>query len=308
MAPPRRSATATSRTVYDRTAFRRTRDLPDPQRGPRPPSCTGATTPRTTRGQTTCRSRSRTNDGHGARSSARPRPSPARSSTRPGREPALVGSSWVILDRAGEPAQTFEPFFSSTHRFEFDRRVGEPTNGGPRPAPARGRPPVPGRSSWEKDRLLGWRQEIWDRNDTVLVDDCRTDPQVGPALRRSWARPGGVRLLAPAPDRREVGNTPADVAAEQEDAAAKATLLAATPAVSLPTRRDDLRLPSPTPVPDGRLTHRPHPTWRADPSRSPTRWAAPWSVRCAASAAPGAAAWTSWGAHWCANSMTPAGG
>ncbi len=170
----------------------------------------------------------------------------------------------MILDRAGEPAQTFEPFFSSTHRFEFDRRVGEPTTVVRDPLRR-----VVGRlypdGSWEKTVFSAWRQEIWDRNDTVLVDDCRTDPQVGPALRRvlgpdpaayvSWRR----RRIAG-----EVGNTPADVAAEQ-DAAAKATLLAATPAVSLLDAAGRLALAIADAGPDGRLTHRTAPDLEGRP-------------------------------------------
>lgn len=256
--------TATSRTVYDRTAFRRTRDLPDPSavsttilhRRHHTPDDPGADDLQVAVAH---------HDGHGreVQRKTQAEPGPVVDGG-PVVSPRWVGSSWVILDRAGEPAQTFEPFFSSTHRFEFDRRVGEPTTVVRDPLRR-----VVGRlypdGSWEKTVFSAWRQEIWDRNDTVLVDDCRTDPQVGPALRRvlgpdpaayvSWRR----RRIAG-----EVGNTPADVVAEQ-DAAAKATLLAATPAVSLLDAAGRLALAIADAGPDGRLTHRTAPDLEGRP-------------------------------------------
>ena len=180
----------------------------------------------------------------------------------PDADPRWVGSSWVVHDAAGEPVQTFEPFFSRTHRFEPGRREGLDTTVVRDPLRR-----VVGRlhpdGSWEKTVIAAWRQEAWDRADTVLVDDVRTDATLGPAL---------TRLLGPAPDpgagldqgyvswraRRlagEVGSSPAEVAAEQ-DAAAKAATLAGTPAVSLLDPAGRLGMAVTDAGPDGRLPQR----------------------------------------------------
>ncbi len=97
--------------------------------------------------------------------------------------PRWIGSGWTILNNKGKPVRQFEPFFSATHAFEF--------------APVSGVSGVlfydpPGRQvailhpdhSWGKIVFDGWRQETWDGNDTVLIPDPRTDPDVGDHFER----------------------------------------------------------------------------------------------------------------------------
>jgi RHS repeat-associated protein len=142
--------------------------------------------------------------------------------------PRWIGSGWTILNNKGKPVRKYEPFFSATNAFEF--------------AVANGVSSVlfydpPGRlvatlnpdNTWSKTVFDEWRQESWDANDTVLISDPRTDPDVGNHFVRllgtssfvSWhdLRIGGT-----------YGTTPADRAARQ-DAAKKTEAHAATPTV-----------------------------------------------------------------------------
>src|SRR5262249_38283930 len=38
--------------------------------------------------------------------------------------PRWVGSGWTVFNNKGKPVRQYEPFFTDTHRFEFDVRVG----------------------------------------------------------------------------------------------------------------------------------------------------------------------------------------
>ena len=76
----------------------------------------------------------------------------------------------------------YEPFFTDTHRFEFDVRAGV--------SPIMFYDPL-GRvvatlhpdHTWEKVVFTPWRQERWDVNDTILIDP-REDEDVGAFFRR----------------------------------------------------------------------------------------------------------------------------
>ena len=93
-----------------------------------------------------------------------------------------VASGWTIVNNKGLPVRQYEPFFTATHRFEPDVRVGV--------SPIVCYDPVgrvvatvnPDRS-WAKVAFDAWRQDSWDGCDTVLIDP-RTDPDVGGYLAR----------------------------------------------------------------------------------------------------------------------------
>jgi RHS repeat-associated protein len=97
--------------------------------------------------------------------------------------PRWVGSGWTVFNNKGKPVRQFEPFFTDTHRFESDVRIGV--------SPVLFYDPV-GRAvatlhpnhTWEKVVFDPWRQEAWDVGDTVLVADPKTDPDVGDFFRR----------------------------------------------------------------------------------------------------------------------------
>jgi RHS repeat-associated protein len=118
--------------------------------------------------------------------------------------PRWVGTGWTVFDNKGHPVRRYEPFFTDTHRFEFDVRVGV--------SPVLFYDPV-GRvvatlhpdHTWEKVVFDSWRQETWDASDTLLKPDPAADADVGDFFKRlrradywpTWyARRQGVGLGA----------------------------------------------------------------------------------------------------------------
>lgn len=97
--------------------------------------------------------------------------------------PRWVGSGWTVYDNKGQPVRRYEPFFTDTHRFEPDVRIGvsavllhDPVGR----VVATLRPD----HSWEKVLFDAWRQETWNVTDTVLVADPAADTDVGDHFRR----------------------------------------------------------------------------------------------------------------------------
>ncbi|QPF72251.1 toxin [Roseateles sp. DAIF2] len=115
--------------------------------------------------------------------------------------PRWVGSGWTVFNNKGKPVRQFEPFFSDTHAFEADVRVGV--------SPVQFYDPL-GRltatlhpdHTWAKLRFDAWHNEAWDVTDTVAIADPSTDADVGPFFKRlratmylpTWfaARQGGA--------------------------------------------------------------------------------------------------------------------
>lgn len=145
--------------------------------------------------------------------------------------PRWVGSGWTIYNNKGKPVRKYEPFFTTTHNFEFNRLAGVSSvffyDAADR-AIATLRPD----NTFDKTIFEAWREENWDANDTVSIADPRTDPHIGDHF---------LRLLGTVPnvftswhDRRIAGTfgaTPEERAANQ-DAATKAAAHAATPTVT----------------------------------------------------------------------------
>ncbi len=97
--------------------------------------------------------------------------------------PRWVGSGWIVFNNKGKPVRQYEPFFTDTHRFEFDVKIGV--------SPVLFYDPVERvvatlhpNHTYEKVIFDPWRQETWDVNDTVLVADPKTDADVGDFFRR----------------------------------------------------------------------------------------------------------------------------
>ena len=97
--------------------------------------------------------------------------------------PRWVASGWMVFNNKGKPVRQFEPFFTDTHRFELDVRLGV--------SPIMLYDPIERviatlhpNHTWEKVVFGTWRYERWDASDTVLVADPRTDAQVGGHFRR----------------------------------------------------------------------------------------------------------------------------
>ncbi|HEU4854670.1 MAG TPA: SpvB/TcaC N-terminal domain-containing protein [Nitrosospira sp.] len=97
--------------------------------------------------------------------------------------PRWVGSGWTIFNNKGKPVRQYEPFFDGTHDFRFGKQVGV--------SPVLFYDPVERvvgtlhpNHTWEKVVSNPWRTETWDVNDTVLIADPKTDPDVGDFFQR----------------------------------------------------------------------------------------------------------------------------
>jgi RHS repeat-associated protein len=221
---------ATSRIVYDLFAYSRTRHLPTPE----PPMVYSLT--RETHvsglglGQTTrFRHLFAYSDGFGReaqhKAQAEPGPVPDVGAVV---SPRWVGSGWTIYNNKGKPVRRYEPFFTPTHRFEFNRQAGvssvlfyDPVE--------RVVATVNPDNTFQKTVVDAWRQETWDTNDTILISDPRADTDVGDFFRRLFGNAPGA--FTSWHDRRSggtLGDTPDERAANQ-DAAQKAAAHSATP-------------------------------------------------------------------------------
>jgi RHS repeat-associated protein len=151
--------------------------------------------------------------------------------------PRWAGSGWTIFDNKGRPVRKYEPFFSATNGFEFAAQAGVATVVFYDP-PGRAVATLYPDSSWAKMVVGPWEEQSWDHNDTVLVADPRTDPDVGNYFQRLL----GTAQFTSWYDLRIGGTfgTTAEEQAAQQDAAQKAATAAATPAA---THRDALGRP-----------------------------------------------------------------
>jgi len=137
--------------------------------------------------------------------------------------PRWVGSGWTIFNNKGKPVRKYEPFYTDTHRFEFDVRIGV--------SPVLFYDPVE-RSvgslnpnhTWEKVVVGPWRLETWDVNDTVLIDDPATDRSLG----AFFSGLPDAEYLPTWHRQRQAGT----LGAQEQDAARKAAVHAATPTVA----------------------------------------------------------------------------
>ncbi|WFF05832.1 SpvB/TcaC N-terminal domain-containing protein [Micromonospora sp. WMMD1076] len=209
---------ATTRTVHDLFGFWRTRDDPEPA-GP-----SAHTISRVTHGTdlapgavTAVEHTVVYTDGTGQELQRK-----ARVADGPGGVPRWVCSGWTVRDSKGRPVRAYEPFFSHSHRPEFARTAGVAAITC-YDAPGRVVATLHPDHSYDKTVVDPWRQEHWDRNDTVL-DRPDLDPVTGGFVARlardeylpTWhdARAGGALGEA------------------ERSAAVKATAHAATPSVT----------------------------------------------------------------------------
>jgi RHS repeat-associated protein len=96
--------------------------------------------------------------------------------------PRWVGSGWTVFNNKGKPVRQYEPFFTDTHRFEFEPKIGV--------SPVLFYDPVERvvatlhpNHTWEKVVFDPWRQATWDVNDILLLDPA-VDPDVGGFFQR----------------------------------------------------------------------------------------------------------------------------
>ena len=93
------------------------------------------------------------------------------------KSPRWAGSGWMIFNNKGNPVRQYEPFFSETHGFEFDVRIGVSPTLFYDPA-ERGVATLNPNHTWKKVDFDPWRQMDYDANDTLTLDP-RTDPDAG---------------------------------------------------------------------------------------------------------------------------------
>jgi RHS repeat-associated protein len=137
--------------------------------------------------------------------------------------PRWVGSGWTIFNNKGKPVKQYEPFFDDTPMSRFGNQVGVSSTLFYDPI-ERVVATLHPNHTWAKVVFDPWRQASWDVNDTVLIADSKTDPDVGEFFQRladpdylpTWytQRQGGA------------------LGQFEQDAAAKTVIHAATPSVA----------------------------------------------------------------------------
>ncbi|MGH9894068.1 MAG: SpvB/TcaC N-terminal domain-containing protein, partial [bacterium] len=137
--------------------------------------------------------------------------------------PRWVGSGWTIFNNKGKPVKQYEPFFDDTHAFRFGHQVGVSSALFYDPV-ERVVATLHANHTWEKVVFDPWRQENWDVNDTALIDDPKTDPDVGEFFQRLDASDYLPTWYA----QRQGGA----LGAIEQAAAAKTAVHAATPSVA----------------------------------------------------------------------------
>jgi RHS repeat-associated protein len=147
--------------------------------------------------------------------------------------PRWIGSGWTVLNNKAKPVRKYEPFFSSTHIFEFANKVGVASTLFYDPL-TRVVATLHPDNTWEKVVFDPWGQQSWDGNDTVQMNP-KTDPDVGDLFSLlpdadylpTWyqLRTNAASAAAAFPD--------ATVQSCQLDAANKAAAHANTPATVL---------------------------------------------------------------------------
>jgi RHS repeat-associated protein len=97
--------------------------------------------------------------------------------------PRWIGGGWTVFNNKGKPVRQYEPFFTDTHRFEFDVRIGVSPVVFYDPAERVVATLYPNHT-YEKVVFDPWQQTSWDVNDTCAprngqTGDPRTDLDIG---------------------------------------------------------------------------------------------------------------------------------
>ncbi|HEB92097.1 MAG TPA: toxin [Gammaproteobacteria bacterium] len=176
---------ATTRLVYDLFAYVRTKDQPQPQ-----PAVVYALARETHHAdlgfgeQTRIQHSFSYSDGFGReiQKKIQAEPGPIMEGGQ-AISPRWAGTGWTVFNSKGKPVRQYEPFFTATHRFEFNVRAGV--------SPILFYDPLQRvvatlnpDHTWQKIVFDVWRQESWDVNDTVLIENPKNDPDVGDFFKR----------------------------------------------------------------------------------------------------------------------------
>jgi RHS repeat-associated protein len=170
---------ATTRLIYDLFAYDRTRNVPQPSPGAVCMLARETHVSDLAGGQTRYQHALSYSDGFGREIQRKvlAEPGPVVSGG-PVVTPRWIATGWTIFNNKGKPVRTYEPFFTTTPKFEFANMVGVSTvmlyDSADRVVAT-----VHPNQTWTKVLFDVWRQESWDVNDTVLIADPRTDADVG---------------------------------------------------------------------------------------------------------------------------------
>jgi RHS repeat-associated protein len=101
--------------------------------------------------------------------------------------PRWVGSGWTVFNNKGKPVRQYEPFFTDTHGFDFDARIGV--------SPVLFYDPVERviatlhpNNTYEKVVFDPWEQKTFDANDTAAPNGAETgDPRTDPDIKECVA-------------------------------------------------------------------------------------------------------------------------
>jgi RHS repeat-associated protein len=176
---------ASTRFVYDLFAFARTRNQRQPQ-----PSVSYTLARESHLSDLAPEQHSKIqhsfsySDGFGriAQKKARAAPGPL-APEGPDVDPRWVATGWTIFNNKGKAVRQYEPFFSSTHEFEFANIVGVSATLFYDPVGRVIATLHPEHTS-EKVTFDPWQQVTWDVNDTVLEGNPADDTDVGGFFQR----------------------------------------------------------------------------------------------------------------------------
>lgn len=101
----------------------------------------------------------------------------------PDADPRWVGTGWTIYNNKGKPVRQYEPFFSTSHLFQFAQIVGISSIVfyDPLVRPVGTLYP---NHSFEKTIFDPWHETTWDLNDTALIADPSRDADIGDFIAR----------------------------------------------------------------------------------------------------------------------------
>ncbi|CUU56570.1 RHS repeat-associated core domain-containing protein [Parafrankia irregularis] len=144
--------------------------------------------------------------------------------------PRWVGSGWTVFNNKGKPVRQYEPFFTDSHRFELDARIGVSPVLFYDPA-ERVVATLHPNDTYEKVVFDPWQQTTYDVNDTCAARDAqtgdpRTDPDIGGYVEEYFKAQPAAWLTWHA---RRIGNA---LGTDERNAAERAAAHADTPATA----------------------------------------------------------------------------
>ncbi|MCC2314104.1 SpvB/TcaC N-terminal domain-containing protein, partial [Cellulomonas xiejunii] len=216
-------AAASSRVVYDLGRFRRTRAAhpDDPARWE--PPCAATIARETHGGGARVQVAVVHHDGFGREIQKK-----IQAETADG-TPRWAGTGWTVYDNKGQAVRRYEPFFSTTHRYEASVATGVSSVTFYDPA-GRAVATLHPNDTYEKVVHDAWHQSVHDANDTcaprgAATGDPRTDPDVCGYVSRYFGAIDPAGTWKTWHDRRTTGGP----GGPEADAAARAAAHADTP-------------------------------------------------------------------------------